>query len=136
MNDAWADHVAALGTVFIGDAAGWNNPIIGQGLAIALRDARTVAEILTSSNDWSERQFDGYRDERAERMRRLRFVAELTTDMRATFTPEAVERRRRWLDLRATDPLAWAPIVAELVGPEKGPGAAFTDDNRNRLLDL
>ena len=32
----------APGVVLIGDAAGWNDPIIGQGLSIALRDVRMV----------------------------------------------------------------------------------------------
>jgi 2-polyprenyl-6-methoxyphenol hydroxylase-like FAD-dependent oxidoreductase len=34
--------------VLIGDAAGWKDPIIGQGLSIALRDVRIVTDILRS----------------------------------------------------------------------------------------
>ena len=48
MNDSWTDRVAVPGVVLIGDAAGWNDPIIGEGLSIALRDARTVADVVTS----------------------------------------------------------------------------------------
>ena len=34
------------GVVLIGDAAGHNDPIIGQGLSIALRDARIVRDLV------------------------------------------------------------------------------------------
>ena len=39
-NDAWTDTPFAEGAVLIGDAAGWNDPIIGQGLSITYRDVR------------------------------------------------------------------------------------------------
>jgi menaquinone-9 beta-reductase len=38
--------------VLVGDAAGHNDPIIGQGLSIALRDVRLVGEaILAGGRD-------------------------------------------------------------------------------------
>ncbi len=46
--------------MLIGDAAGWNDPIIGQGLSIALRDARIIAEILRAAADWSLDAFAPY----------------------------------------------------------------------------
>ena len=42
-DDTWTDAPFADGVVLIGDAAGYNDPIIGQGLSIALRDARVGA---------------------------------------------------------------------------------------------
>ena len=53
MNDSWTDEPYAPGAVLIGDAAGWNDPIIGQGLAVALRDVRVVTDILRAGPDWS-----------------------------------------------------------------------------------
>jgi 2-polyprenyl-6-methoxyphenol hydroxylase-like FAD-dependent oxidoreductase len=51
MNDSWTDQPYAPGVVLIGDAAGWNDPIIGQGLAIALRDVRIVTDLMRSRSD-------------------------------------------------------------------------------------
>ena len=48
MTDGWSDRVAEEGVVLVGDAAGWNDPIIGQGLSISMRDARAVADVLTT----------------------------------------------------------------------------------------
>ena len=41
--DSWIDIPVAPGVVLIGDAAGHNDPTIGQGLSSAFRDARTRA---------------------------------------------------------------------------------------------
>ena len=72
MNDTWTDQPYAPGVVLIGDAAGWNDPIIGQGLSIALRDVRMVSDILGAGPRWSTTVFAPYAAERRERMRRLR----------------------------------------------------------------
>jgi len=44
--DHWVEDPTAPGIVLVGDAAGHNDPITGQGLAIALRDACLVGEIV------------------------------------------------------------------------------------------
>ena len=51
MNDTWTDSPCAPGVVLLGDAAGWNDPIIGQGLSIALRDVRMVADVVRADPD-------------------------------------------------------------------------------------
>ena len=57
----------APGVVLVGDAAGHNDPITGQGLAIALRDVRLVSEpILAGRRD--REAFQPYARERLERM--------------------------------------------------------------------
>ena len=43
----------AEGVVLIGDAAGYNDPLIGQGLSLALRDTFILSEILLSAERWS-----------------------------------------------------------------------------------
>ena len=47
--DTWIDEPMKPGVVLIGDAAGHNDPAIGQGVSIAWRDVRLVADALTSS---------------------------------------------------------------------------------------
>lgn len=136
MNDTWTGEPFVPGAVLVGDAAGYNDPVIGQGLAIALRDARTVAELLIGCADWSPAALRPYADERADRMRRLRFTAGLATDLRATFTSDARRRRRRFYDLAAAGDEIALPIGATLVGPELIPAHAFQPQAAERLLSL
>jgi len=44
--DHWIDDPTLPGVVLVGDAAGHNDPITGQGLSIAARDVRIVSDIL------------------------------------------------------------------------------------------
>src|SRR5262249_20271261 len=120
----------------IGDAAGWNDPIIGQGLSIAMRDVRIVAEILLAGSDWSPAVFMPYAQERTERMRRLRLSAQLTTDLRATFTPEAAKRLQRIFAQFAENPSLFGSLVIQLAGPESAPAEAFEAESLNRILAL
>lgn len=134
MNDSWCDRTVADGVVLVGDAAGWNDPIIGQGVSIAARDARMVSEVLLAGDDWSPSAFLGYVEERAERLRRLRFVARIVTVLRATFSPEGAALRRRWGERAQEDPRLLAPLLASLVGPEQVSDDAFTDASMERIL--
>jgi 2-polyprenyl-6-methoxyphenol hydroxylase-like FAD-dependent oxidoreductase len=136
MNDAWSDVPFAEGVVLIGDAAGWNDPIIGQGLSIAMRDVRIVADILRARSDWSPSAFRPYAEERAERMRRLRLSAQLTTEIRATFTPEAAERRRHLMAKFVEAPNLFGSLMVQLTGPESVPAEAFKPENFERILAL
>jgi 2-polyprenyl-6-methoxyphenol hydroxylase-like FAD-dependent oxidoreductase len=136
MNDSWSDTPFADGVVLIGDAAGWNDPIIGQGLSIAMRDVRIVGEILLAGPNWSPSAFASYAEERAERLRRLRLSARLTTDLRATFTPEAAERLQHVVAKFAEDPSLFGSLMIQLTGPETVPAEAFEAENLNRILAL
>jgi len=91
--DTWTAQPYAAGVVLIGDAAGHNDPIIGQGLSITLRDVRRVADLLLSGDEWRPALFEGYAAERGEDLRRLRFVASLVAALESEFTPEAHARR-------------------------------------------
>jgi 2-polyprenyl-6-methoxyphenol hydroxylase-like FAD-dependent oxidoreductase len=137
MNDTYMDEPLVEGAVLIGDAAGWNDPIIGQGLSIALRDARMVSEImLGDGRDWSARAFTPYAVERKERLRRLRIAASLTTDMRCTFTPEGAARRGAWYAKMMQDPLIAATALCPLIGPESMPAEGFEPATIERVLAL
>ena len=95
-NDTWTDRPCGEGAVLIGDAAGHNDPITGQGLSITMRDVRIVSDTLrgTETSTWGDPAlFDDYAAERSERMRRLRFSASLDSILHAEFGERA--RRRR-----------------------------------------
>lgn len=130
--DHWVENPSAPGVVLIGDAAGHNDPITGQGLSIALRDVRLVSEAILG--DGLERSsFRPYMEERAERMRRLRVLARFATTLRVEFGEEARLRRRR-VGQRVRIDKMLTPIPASLVGPEKLPAAAFEQGTIDALL--
>lgn len=134
-NDSWTDTQAAAGVVLVGDAAGWNDPIVGLGLSITYRDVRTVRDVLLGGDDWSPAAFGDYAVERAERMRRLRFTAALTSTIDAEFGPEAKARRRRHFERSAEDPMLGAHGFAVMAGPETLPPEIFTPEHRARVLE-
>jgi 2-polyprenyl-6-methoxyphenol hydroxylase-like FAD-dependent oxidoreductase len=132
--DTWTDAPYAEGIVLIGDAAGHNDPIIGQGLSVTYRDVRQVRDVLLASDDWSPARFAGYAEERTERMRRLRFSAALQSRLDNEFGPEAEARRARARARRAADPTFMLSALASILGPEKMPPMAFEADYAERLL--
>ena len=132
----WVDRPTGEGFVLVGDAAGYNDPIIGQGLAVCMRDARTVGEILLGGDDWSEGAFSPYVEERAERMRRLRFAAAWDAVVHAEFGPEATARKLRVLERTAADPMFAPCRAAVMLGPEVMPDFAFSDDEWSRLMSV
>jgi len=133
--DHWIDDPTGPGVVLVGDAAGHNDPIIGQGLSIALRDVRLISEILCDAKvAGREPDFRPYVEERAERMRRLRITAQVVTTLRVEFGPEARERRARVGKRVAAGQLA--PLPASLIGPERLPAEAFLPETIEKLLAL
>jgi 2-polyprenyl-6-methoxyphenol hydroxylase-like FAD-dependent oxidoreductase len=126
--DAWTDAPYGQGAVLVGDAAGYNDPIIGQGLSITYRDVRIVRDILLSHHDWSDpSSFVPYGEERAERLRRLRFSARMQSIVQNEFGDAALERRKKTAAARAADPTLMLPLIATLIGPDKVPGELFDD---------
>ena len=124
--DAWLDDPVVEGVVLIGDAAGYNDPIIGQGLSITLRDVRIVGGILAAGDDWSVAAFAPYAEERRERLRRLRAAAEFATSLNARFGPLDLERRARAKQRTLADASLLMPVVAVFVGPELVDAQYFT----------
>lgn len=135
-NDSWTDQPFAPNVVLIGDAAGWNDPIIGLGLSITYRDVRIVSDILKASNDWSPAAFASYAEERSERMRRLRFAAALTSSLDAEFGKDAANRRQSYFARSAQDPTLGIHALAIMAGPETVPREFFTPEHRARVLGL
>jgi 2-polyprenyl-6-methoxyphenol hydroxylase-like FAD-dependent oxidoreductase len=134
--DAWTDRPFAPGAVLVGDAAGYNDPILGQGLSITLRDARLVRDALLAGNDWNDSAlFEPYADERRERMCRLRFVARVVTELFARFGEQATERRKRAFRRIRNHPENSAILAAPYLGPELVDGELFSDALFDRIFE-
>jgi 2-polyprenyl-6-methoxyphenol hydroxylase-like FAD-dependent oxidoreductase len=132
--DAWTDEPYAPGVVLVGDAAGWNDPIVGLGLSITYRDVRLVSDLLKSTDRWGIDTLHPYGEERAERMRRLRFAASIQSALDMEFGQAARDRRRRHFERSAADPTLGIHGVAVMAGPEAAPAEFFTEDHRARVL--
>jgi 2-polyprenyl-6-methoxyphenol hydroxylase-like FAD-dependent oxidoreductase len=132
--DSWTDAPYAPGCVLVGDAAGWNDPIIGLGLSITYRDVRIVSELLQGAETWNAALFAPYGEERAERMRRLRFAASLQAGLDMEFDQRAKDRRRRHFEHAQADPTLSMHAMAVMAGPEAVPEQFFTQAHRERVL--
>lgn len=117
-DDTWTPTPFADRVVLIGDAAGYNDPIIGEGLSIAMRDARMVRDLVLDGARTAG-AFGPYGEERNERMRRLRLIADVIA---VTFAEDADNRsaRRMWLGTRLAtrDPQVFPLVMAAFAGPE------------------
>lgn len=134
-NDSWTDRPYADGLVLIGDAAGWNDPILGQGLSISYRDVRIVSDILKAVDDWTTPDlFAPYAEERSERMRRLRFACKISSTLEAEFGPQSAAVREGYRRRVAADQTLALTGITSVMGPETMPPEAFTEQNRNRIL--
>jgi menaquinone-9 beta-reductase len=120
-DDTWTDSPFAEGIVLVGDAAGHNDPIVGQGLSIALRDARIVRDLILDGAR-QPGDFAPYGQERSERMRRLRLIADVVS---VTFAEDADNRmaRRAFLGekMASMDPDVFPLLVGFMTGPETVP---------------
>jgi 2-polyprenyl-6-methoxyphenol hydroxylase-like FAD-dependent oxidoreductase len=132
-DDTWTDRPFADGVVLIGDAAGHNDPIIGQGLSIALRDARIVRDLVVDGARTAA-DFRPYGDERVARMARLRLLADFVS---VTQTEDADNRdaRRAMVDdaMATMDPEIFPYMAAVFVGPESLPDDALETDLLERI---
>ena len=124
-DDTWTDEPFAEGVVLVGDAAGYSDPTIGQGLSIAMRDVRLVADALLGTTDWGPGLFASYAEERRERMRRLRASAELIGRLHVIDDPDACAIRRRAFPKAMSDPALLMLMVAPIAGPDLAPAGAF-----------
>jgi 2-polyprenyl-6-methoxyphenol hydroxylase-like FAD-dependent oxidoreductase len=132
-DDTWTERPFADGVVLVGDAAGWNDPIIGEGLSIAMRDARIVRDLILEGATRAT-DFAPYGEERVERMRRLRLFADVVS---VTFAEDAGNRpaRRAWVGERMAtmDPELFPLFAGILAGPESAPAELIDDAILDRI---
>jgi 2-polyprenyl-6-methoxyphenol hydroxylase-like FAD-dependent oxidoreductase len=134
MNDSWVDDPTAPGVVLVGDAAGWSNPIIGQGLAVAMRDVRQVVDVLSAVSEPAQSDFVPYVSERRERMRRLRATAFVDTCVLSRFDDIGRSTRVEWRERIAGDGEAAAHVFGKAVGVDDFPPDAYDVATVQRLV--
>ena len=92
--DSWVPHPFREGVVLIGDAAASNDPSYGEGLSLAVRDARVLRDRLLESDDWSTAG-SAYAQEHDRYYGVIHEVARWFTSMFLEQGAEANERRMR-----------------------------------------
>lgn len=93
-----------------------------------------VLDALTASPDWSASALKPYVEERKERLRRLRFVTDITVGLFCEYGELGRARRRRFFEKSPSEPALLAHLVASLAGPENQPPEVFTPEHRAYVL--
>src|SRR5580693_3901689 len=132
---AWCDEPYAAGVVLLGDAGGYDDPITGQGLSLALRDVGQLSGLLLASADWTVAALRQYGEQRAERLRRMRRVSTTFAALMTTFTEAGRARRERFYAASdAGQEEVRIALGALSRGPDRMPIDAFTDQLHESLL--
>ena len=125
--DTWTDRPYGEGVVLIGDAAGHNDPGVGCGLSIAMRDARIVRDLVLAGAQRAS-DFEPYGVERFERMRRLRLIGDLIASATVETSNNRSARRRRFAGAMATRDASVFPLVLGMfAGPESIPSGLVNE---------
>jgi 2-polyprenyl-6-methoxyphenol hydroxylase-like FAD-dependent oxidoreductase len=116
--DIWTEDLTAGTAVLIGDAAGADDPSLGQGLSLVFRDVRTLREALwNDSRNWP-RALTGYRAQRRAYFEAIRansiWLGKLTTEE----GPEIDRLREQVARARELDPTAGGFALIFARGPE------------------
>ena len=131
----WCDEPYADGVVLLGDAGGYDDPVTGQGLSLALRDVRQLSGQLLASADWTVAALRPYGEQRAERLRRMRRVSTTFAALMTTFTDAGRARRERFYAASdAGQEEVRMALGAISRGPDRLPSEAFTDQLHESLL--
>jgi 2-polyprenyl-6-methoxyphenol hydroxylase-like FAD-dependent oxidoreductase len=132
-DDTWTARPFTEGVVLIGDAAGYNDPVIGQGLSIALRDARMIRDLVLDGGRTPD-AFATYGAERTERMRRLRFIADVVSASQAEDANNRPARRAFMGERMARmDPEIMPLLMGAFVGPETVPDELINEGLLDRI---
>ena len=118
--------------MLIGDAAGFTDPLVGQGLSVTLRDALLVRDALLANSDWSTACFSAYQGERRELARRIEWIARFASTLFVNFVDN--EQRARAFGRMGEKPELNALLMASLVGSETLPAEVFTDQFHNAIF--
>jgi 2-polyprenyl-6-methoxyphenol hydroxylase-like FAD-dependent oxidoreductase len=135
-DDTWTDRPFAEGVVLIGDAAGHNNPLIGQGLSLAMRDVRSISEILLAEKRWDPPVFEEHGQARNERMRRVRFAANYLALLVWDFSERGEQRRRAFGRIMREDISYVLPILVNYTGPDGASPDIYEPSVMDKLATL
>jgi 2-polyprenyl-6-methoxyphenol hydroxylase-like FAD-dependent oxidoreductase len=131
----WCGEPYADGVVLLGDAGGYDDPVDGQGLSLALRDVRQLSELLLATDDWTVAGLRPYGQQRAERLRRMRRVSRTYAALMTTFTADGRARRDRFRAASGAGGDDARMALGEIhLGPDRLPGEAFTDQLHESVL--
>ena len=100
--DFWVEHPYRDGVVLLGDAAGTTDPSFGQGMALSLRDARTLRDELLRNPNWDDAGHR-YAEKHDTYYQRCRTVCGWLRAIFQEQSTEAAARRQRSLPLIAED---------------------------------
>jgi len=131
----WCEEPYAEGVVLLGDAGGYDDPVDGQGLSLAMRDVRQLSELLLATDDWTPAGLRPYGQQRVERLRRMRRVSLTFAALMTTFTADSRARRGRFYAASGAggDDFRLA-LGAIHLGPDRLPIEAFSDRLHESLL--
>jgi menaquinone-9 beta-reductase len=132
--DTWTDAAHAPGVVLVGDAAGYNDPIVGQGLSLTMADIRDTSQVILGGG-WQPEDFAGYSERRQDRHAKQRISSRASAEMLCAFGPEAEARRLRALPLLGTDQLIGLIVGVLFAGPDiLAPGTDTLEAARDAFL--
>lgn len=134
--DTWIDVPVAPGVVLIGDAAGHNDPTIGQGLSIAFSDVLMVTKVLLEQSSWDVGAFAPYLEDRRERMRRLRFLGRLVSAFRCDYSDAARRRQDEVRRQLPTRPTLGYQALGQVKGPYDTPADAFSQKAWDDIMEI
>jgi menaquinone-9 beta-reductase len=115
--DTWTDQPYASGVVLVGDSAGYNDPIVGQGLSLSMADVRDVSRVILGGGR-SPGDFAKYGVARRDRFAKQRLASQTFAKMMCDFGAEAAGRRLRALPLLGTDESVGLLAATLFAGPE------------------
>lgn len=114
--DSRAPQPLAEGVVLIGDAAGYENPLQGQGLSMALQDVSDVRTALLSGQSWSTTELAEYTTGRAVRQGLANLGVALEVWANDGFVVQDPDVRAARYDLIRSDPVLAALEACFMTG--------------------
>ena len=125
--DNWVEHPYREGVALIGDAAATSDPTWGQGMALTLRDARTLRDALSASDDWDQAGH-AYAREHDRYATVVRTVDDWYARLFVEPGDEAEARRQAALPLLMADPTRLVDVTSN------GPEVPIDDSVRRRFF--
>ena len=123
----WAESAYRSGVALVGDAAANTDPTWGQGLSMALRDARVLKEHLLTNDNWDEAG-TAYAEAREKYFSVVHAMENWQTQLLMDTGPEADAARSRafrsWRDDRTRKPDTFL----------SGPGEKLDESDRRRYF--
>jgi 2-polyprenyl-6-methoxyphenol hydroxylase-like FAD-dependent oxidoreductase len=118
----------------VGDAGGYNDPIIGQGLSLTMTDLRDVSRVILAGGRTPE-DFTAYGQARSDRHAKQRLAAQTMAELMCAFGDESAHRRLRALPLLGEDPTVAMLAATLFAGPEVlPPGIESVQAAREAIL--